>query len=309
MDRLDAMQAFVMTVDRGSLSSAARALSRSPASITRAIASLEERVGIPLLRRTTRSLKLTESGERYLAVARRVLADLAEAEKSATSALEAPRGMLTVTAPVLFGTRHVLPAVDAFLEAHREVRARLLLLDRVVNIVDEGIDVAVRIAHLPDSSLVATQLGSVRRVVCASPGYLARHGRPSDPSELASHRCIGFTATTASDTWTFAAGPSGGRSRSVRVHPVLTVNTAEAAIASARGGHGIACVLSYQVTEAVRAGELVPVLSRFEPEPLPVHLVFTVGSTSSAKVRAFVDFAVPRLRSVLASPVRPPRRT
>lgn len=300
MDRLDAMEAFVVTVDRGSLSGAARSLGRSAASVTRAVAWLEERLGVQLLRRTTRSLKLTEAGERHLAVCRRVLAELAEAEKNAGGALDEPRGCLTVTAPVMFGALHVRPVLDELLATHGELRARLFLLDRVVNVVDEGIDAAVRIAHLPDSALVATSLGIVRRVVCASPSYLARHGRPTEPRDLATHRCIAFASLTPSDAWTFAPGPGGGRAKQVKVAPFLTVNTAEAAIGSAIDGHGVTCALSYQVAAAIGSGALVPLLASFEPEPVPVHLVFPAGSTRAAKVRAFVELAVPRLRARLA---------
>ena len=311
MDRLDAMEAFVVTVDRGSLSAAARALGRSAASITRAVASLEERLGVSLLRRTTRALRLTEAGERYLVVSRRILLELADAEKVATSALESPRGTLTVTAPVMFGSLHVRPVVDEYLATFPDVRARLLLLDRVVNVVDEGIDAAVRIAHLPDSALVATAVGAVGRVVCASPAYLAAHGRPKEPRDLASHRTIAFTALTPNDTWSFRGEVTGGRTRHVKLEPFLTVNTADAAIASAIAGHGVTCALSYQVARALAAGELEAVLGAYEPEPSPVHLVYPAGSTTTAKVRAFVELAAPRLRAALAGKPTSsaPRRT
>ncbi len=300
MDRLQAMEAFVLAVDQGSLSSAARTLGVSPAAVTRAVASLEARVGAQLLRRTTRSLALTEVGERYLAVTRRVLAELAEAERSARGALDAPQGLLTVTAPVMFGALHVRPVVDAFLAAHAEVRVRLLLLDRVVHVIDEGIDVAIRIAHLPDSALVARKLGEVRRVVCASPSYLARHGRPSVPHELAAHRCISFTALTPSQTWSFGSGPDGGRAKQVALRPVLSVNTAEAAIGAAIDGVGVTCALSYQVAAALREGTLVSLLTPYALEPLPVHLVHPAGATTAAKVRAFVDLALPRIKAAMA---------
>jgi DNA-binding transcriptional LysR family regulator len=299
MDRLDELLAFVVAVDRGGLSAAARALGRSPASITRAIASLEDRLGATLLRRTTRSLGLTEPGQRYLAVARRVLADLDEAEKSTKETNTEPHGMLTVTAPLAFGSLHVRPVLDAFLAAHPRVRARFLLLDRVVSVVDEGIDVAVRIAHLPDSALIATGVGAVRRVVVASPEYLARFGRPKDPTALAAHRCISSTGLTATDSWTFGAGKSGRRGKHVRVHPVLAVNVADAAIRSAIHGVGVTCALSYQVTEHLASGALVRLLSQYEPPPLPVHVVYPATSARTARVRAFVELAVPRLRALL----------
>jgi len=313
MDRLDAMTAFALTVDTGSLSAAARKLGRSPASITRAVASLEQHLGVQLLRRTTRSVSLTEAGERYLGVCRRVLAELAEAEQSAHGELGAPRGTLTVTAPTSFGARHVRPVVDAYLAAYPEVAVRLLLLDRVVNLVDEGIDAAVRIAFMGDSSLLARKVGEVHRVVCASPAYLASRAPPREPSDLASHVCISFSAVTPSDTWTFGAGPSGkalsrGAPRHVKVRPVLTVNSAEAAIGSVVDGLGITCALSYQVASELQEGRLVRLLEDHEPEPLPVHLVYPAGSVVAAKVRAFVDLAVPRLRDALTQDVRRGRR-
>jgi DNA-binding transcriptional LysR family regulator len=299
VDRLDAMQAFVVTVDRGSLSAAARVLRRSAASVTRAVASLEERLGAELLRRTTRSLKLTEAGERYLVVARRVLAELDEAEKTASATSASPQGVLTVTAPLSFGALHVQSIVDEYLAQYPDVRARLLLLDRVVDLVDEGVDVAVRIAHLPDSALVATAIGVVRRVVVASPAYLARHGRPGEPADLARHRCVSCSSVTPSDSWSFGPRREGERSKQVRVQPILTVNVADAAIGAAESGTGVTCALSYQVAESVRAGRLVVVLPAFEPAPLPVHLIYPASSASAAKVRAFVDLAGPRLRRIL----------
>jgi DNA-binding transcriptional LysR family regulator len=300
MDRLDALRAFVLAVDRGSLSAAAQTLGRSSASVTRAIDSIEERLGVSVLRRTTRSLKLTEAGERYLVVARRVLSDLEEAEQSTSVVLDEPQGLLSVTAPVAFGSLHVRPIVDDYLGAHANVRARLALLDRVVGLVEEGVDVAVRIGHLPDSALVATTVGSVRRVAVASPGYLARHGRPKKPTDLAEHRCIASTAIMPHDVWSFGAR-SGKRGNRVTVRPVLSVNVAEAAIRSAVNGIGVTCALSYQVGEQLANGSLVRVLVAFEPPPVPVHLVYPAANARTAKLRAFVELAAPRLRSVLAA--------
>ena len=300
MDRVDALRAFVASVDRGSLSAAARALGKSPASITRAVASIEDRLGTRIVRRTTRALKLTEAGERYIVVARRVLTELDEAEKSADAGLTEPQGGLSVTAPVAFGSLHVRPIVDTYLASHSGVRVRLLLLDRVVSIIDEGVDVALRIAHLPDSALIAVAAGSVRRMVVASPDYLERHGRPKTPSDLAAHRCVASTAITPSDVWTFGARREGDRAKHVRITPVLSVNLAEAAIRSALSGIGITCALSYQVSEQVSRGALVRLLGAFEPPPLPVHLVYPAANARTAKVRAFVELAAPRLRSLLS---------
>ncbi len=298
MDRLDAMLALVTTVDAGSLAAAARRLGRSPAAVTRAVALLEQRTGARLLHRTTRTVKPTEAGERYLSVCRRVLADLAEAELAASGEHTAPRGLLTVTAPVSFGRLHVRPVVDAFLATHREVQARLVLLDRVVHLVDEGVDVAVRIGALPDSSLVATRVGDVRRVTCASPSYLARHRAPTEPADLATHDCVSFSQTTPGEAWTFGAR-DGGRAKQVRIRPRLSVNTAEAAVASAVEGHGVTCVLSYQVERELREGTLVRLLAPYEPTALPVHVVHGSATFVPARVRAFMDVLVPTLRETL----------
>ncbi len=230
---------------------------------------------------------------------RRVLADVAEAEQLAAGARSAVRGTLKVTAPAVFGAMNLRPFLDAYLVAHPEVTARLHLLDRVLNLVDEGIDVGVRIAILPDSSLLSTRVGEGRRVVCASPDYCARRGRPKAPQDRADHTCISFSGATPTDPWTFAAGKEG-RPRHVKVHPVLTVNSAPAAIGSAVDGHGVTCVLSYQVAGELAAGRLVRLLVEHEPLPLPVHLVYPAASAAVARVRAFIELAVPRLRATLA---------
>jgi DNA-binding transcriptional LysR family regulator len=210
-----------------------------------------------------------------------------------------PRGVLAITAPVAFGRIHVRSLVAAFLENNAEVQVRMLLLDRVVSLIDEGIDVAIRIGHMPDSSLIAVRVGDVRRVVCASREYLARARRPREPADLAGHACISFSQTTPTDTWTFAGGAEGGRARAVRVFSRITVNNADAAIALAVDGAGITSVLSYQVERELRDGALVRILGPFEPEPLPVYVVHPAASASSAKVRAFTAMAIPGLRRVL----------
>ncbi|MDB4946355.1 MAG: Transcriptional regulator, LysR family [Labilithrix sp.] len=303
MDRLDAMAAFVNVVDAGGFAPAARQMRRSAPWVTRAVALLESRTGAPLLRRTTRSVKLTEAGARYLVVCRDVLAALGEAERASATEQAAPQGVLTVTAPVAFGGLHVRPVVDALLDAHPAIRARLLLLDRVVSLVEEGIDVAIRIAHLPDSALVARKVGEVRRVVVASPAYLARTSRPRAPADLAAHACIAQAGGgNPEDRWTFDRDAPGARARQVTLVPRLAVNSAEAAIASAREGHGVTRVLSYQVERDLRAGRLVRLLEAFEPPPLPVHLVQASASGGSAKVRAFVELASRRLRTALGGP-------
>jgi DNA-binding transcriptional LysR family regulator len=292
MDRLDAMAAFVLAVERGSLAAAARELRRSPPAITRAIVALEDHVGSQLLRRTTRSLALTEAGEHYIAVCRRVLADLDEADRVAGGQHTIPRGRLAITAPIAFGHLHVQPVVDAFLAAYPEVQVELALLDRVVHIIDEGFDVAVRIAALPDSSLIALRIGEVTRILCASPAYLRRCPPLAAPPDLVAHACIA-SPPEGRGPWTF------GRT-SVRVPIRLAVNTASAAIASALAGNGIACVLSYQVETELRTAKLVRVLAEHEPPPVPVHLVYGGTPPVAAKTRAFSSFALPRLRAALA---------
>ncbi|HEV7438939.1 MAG TPA: LysR family transcriptional regulator [Methylobacterium sp.] len=299
MDRIEAMRVFVATLDAGSLAGAGRRLGHSPAAVSRAIAFLEAHVGTELLHRTTRSIRLSEAGERYAAACRRVLVDLEEADLLAAGERAAPRGTLTLSAPLVSGTWILRPILDAFLDAQFEVRAKLLLLDRPVNLVDEGIDVALRIAHLPDSSLVAVRIGAVRRVVCAAPAYLARHAAITEPADLANHRCIA-TMTFGQDSWSFAPVPGSSQPRHVAFAPRLMVNAVEAAVDSAVAGYGPTMVFSYQVAEHVRAGRLQIVLAEAEPPPRPVHLVMPEGRLSVPKVRAFVDFAVPLLKARFA---------
>jgi len=301
MDRLDAMAAFVVAVDRGSLAAASRQLGCSPAAVTRAIASLEDRLGAQLLHRTSRALRLTPLGETYLSTCRQVLGELQRVEQGAAADANTPRGLLTLTAPVLFGRLKVRPILDRFLDAHPAVQARLLLLDRVVNMLDEGIDVAVRLADLPDSSLQATHLGQVRRVLCASPAYVERHGQPNVPADLTNHTCI-MSNEPAAEPWSFASEPGARRKavRAVAIRPRLIVNAAAAAIDSALDGHGITRVMSYQVEPDVAAGRLLLLLEDYEPPPIPVHLVMQADRSMTAKLRAFIDFASPVLRSELA---------
>ena len=300
MDRIDAMQVFVTALDEGSLAAAGRRLGRSPAAVTRAIHFLEDHLGTRLLHRTTRAITLTEAGDRYAATCRRVLADLAEADLHAAGDRAAPRGILTLTAPVVSGTRILRPILDAYLDQHVSVQARLILLDRPVHLVDEGIDIALRIAHLPDSSLVAIRVGDVRRVVCAAPAYLARKPAPRTLDDLAGHDCVSFAQGGEGEIWNFPPAADGKPARAVRVRPRLTVNTIEGAIGSALDGHGVTRVYSYQVEREVRDGRLVLLLEAFEPPKLPVHLIVPEGRLAIAKVRAFVDFATPRLRAEFA---------
>jgi DNA-binding transcriptional LysR family regulator len=296
VDRTEEWRAFVTVAGRRSFVEAARALRRSPQSVTRAVAALERRLGARLLARTTRSVSVTGSGERYLERGRRVLAEL-DALEAAPDASAPLAGRLSITAPVLFGQLHVAPLVCAFLERHPALEARLLLLDRVVPLADEGIDLSVRIGALPDSSLRARLVGQVRWVVCASPAYLARAGVPRTPEALARHACISFDAGSPfADHWSFPR--PGRRDRGVAVRPRLVVNTAQAGIDSAIAGLGLVRVLTYQVARPLAEKKLRLVLESFAPAPVPIHFLQLPG-VPNRLASAFVEFAAERLRSRL----------
>ena len=299
MDRIDAMKVFVSAVDEGSLAGAGRRLRRSPAAVSRAIAFLEQHVGAELLHRTTRSLKLSEAGERYATACRRVLTDLEEADIAVAGERSAPRGTLTLTAPIITGEDILRPVLDAFMNEYPMVSARLYLLDRPVNLIDEGIDVALRIAHLSDSSFVAIRLGEVRRVIAASPQYLARHPVINEPADLAKHQIITMT-NFGLNSWSFPPAEGSSVPRVVQFAPRLVVNTVRAAIESAREGHGVTRLFSYHVAEEIREGRLQILLGKDEHPPLPAHLLAPQGRFSVPKVRAFADFAVPRLKRYFA---------
>jgi DNA-binding transcriptional LysR family regulator len=298
MDRLDAMKVFVVTLDEGSLAAAGRKLGRSPAAVSRAIAFLEERVGTELLHRTTRSIKLSEAGERYAATCRRVLAELEDADVAAAGERAVPRGTLAITAPTISGELVLRPILDAFLDAYPTVSARVMLIDRAVNLIEEGIDVALRIGHLEDSSMVAMRVGEVRRVVVAAPRYLKQHPRIEQPADLAKHQMISMAHIP--NSWTFAPLPGSSVARTVQFTPRLVTNSTRAAVASAASGLGVARLFSYQVAEQVQRGELEVVLASCEDPPMPVHVISPHGRLSVPKVRAFTDFAVPRLRTQFA---------
>ena len=299
MDRIDAMKVFIATLDEGSLAGAARRLGRSPAAVSRAIAFLEEHTGTALLYRTTRTIKLSEAGERYASACRRTLTDLEEADMLAAHERSAPRGLLTVTGPVAAGEDLLRPIIDKFIERFPAVSVRLQLLDRPVSLIDEGIDVALRIAHLPDSTLVGVPVGEVRRVVAASPTYLARHPRIKAPADLVHHQIVSMTHFGI-DSWTFPASSGSPIPQVVQFTPRLIVNTIRAAVASAVAGHGVTRMFSYHIAEEVRQGSLKIVLRDSEQAPLPAHLLTPHGRLSVPKVRAFVDFAAPRLRKQFA---------
>ncbi|RWP18261.1 LysR family transcriptional regulator [Mesorhizobium sp.] len=296
MDRLEAMSLFVAAVEAGSLSAAGRRYGIPLATVSRKVSDLERHLKTRLLNRSTRQLTLTDAGHAYLAACDRILDEVGEAERAAAGEYSAPTGELIVTAPIVFGRLHVLPVVTGFLAAYPDVAIRLMLADRITQLIEEHIDLAVRIGELPDSSLVATGIGSIRRVVCASPAYLAEHGTPETPKDLAAHDCVTFEGLTAPAAWTFATGKT---ELTVPIRSRLRVNTAEAAIDAAIAGIGLTRVLSYQITAAVRSGTLRTVLEAFEPQPWPVSLVHAGQGLLPVKLRAFLDFAAPRLKKRL----------
>ena len=300
MDRIDAMRVFVTALEERSLAAAARKLSRSPAAVSRAIAFLEQHVGVELLHRSTRAIKLSEAGERYAPACRRVLLDLEEADMCAAGERAAPRGTITISAPPISGEEILRPIIDAYLDAHPAVSANLILIDRYANLVEEGIDVALRIAQLPDSSLVAVRVGGdVRRVIVASPRYLAEHPRIGEPADLMKHRIV-TTTHFGHDAWVFPPAAGSSIARSIHFKPRLVVNSVRAALASALNGYGVTRLYTYHVAEHVQDGSLKIVLRDAEPHPLPVHLIMPQGRTLAPKVRTFVDFAIPRLRAEFA---------
>lgn len=286
VDRIEAMNVFVAVADLQGFAPAARRMGLSPSAVTRLVAALEEHLNTRLLQRTTRSVTLTDAGARYLERARRILSDVAEAEGAAQSERTVPSGRFVVTAPSVFGRMHVAPVMSAYLAKYPAVNAELTLGDRMTNLVEEGIDAAIRIGVLDDSSYVARPVGATRRVVVASPQYLARRKRPRSPEDLARHDVIQLTALVPTREWRFAYQ---GRESGVAVTPRYVTNSADAALAQAEEGGGLAMVLSYQAIEAVRAGRLEAVLQRFEPPPRPIHIVYPTTRLLSAKVRAFIE--------------------
>lgn len=296
MDRFHELGVFVGIADAGSFAEAGRRLRLSPPAVTRAVAALEDRLGVRLFNRTTRSLKLTEAGVRFLDSARRILAELETAEREATGETATPAGHLGVTASLTFGRLVLAPVVASFLTAHPRVTASLLLVDRVVNLVEEGMDVAVRIGRLPDSALVARKVGEVRRILVASPDYIGRRGMPQSPAELKLHSVVAFTGIQSSHEWPVGSGP---QPTMVTVRSRLDINDATAALAVATAGHGITVALSYMVAEELRRGTLVEVLADAAPPPVPVHIVYPQTRLLAPKVRAFLDFTAPRLRDML----------
>ncbi|MGE0055323.1 MAG: LysR substrate-binding domain-containing protein [Hyphomicrobium sp.] len=296
MDRFESMSAFVAVVEAEGFSAAARKLGMPLATVSRKVSELEEMLRVSLINRSTRRITLTDSGQSFYEACRRVLDDLGEAERAASGEFRAPRGDLTVTAPIVFGRLHIVPIVVEFLKAYPDINVRLVLADRIVNVVEEQVDLAVRISELPDSSLVAVGVGEIRSVVSASPDYLNQYGVPRHPQDLVNHDCVTRSTFATPDAWPFRVG------KGMKPFPVrqrLVVTTAEAAIDAAIAGAGLTRALCYQVCDAEKTGALVRVLSDFEPEPSPLSLVYGNSRKIPAKLRAFIDYTVPHLKQRL----------
>jgi DNA-binding transcriptional LysR family regulator len=293
-DHLRSLRTFVAIADAGSVAGGARKRELSAPTATRALAALEKRLGAKLIHRTTRSLRLTEVGEQFLSETRRILSALDAAEAAVTGQRVTPEGLLSITAPELFGERHIAPLVFEFLDKHPKVRVRAFFSNRVVNLIDEGFDLALRIAHLPDSSLTAMPVGAMRSVLVASPTYLKRHGLPRTPKELAGHQTIGFTIDGRGKVGLGV----GRRQAKIALQERLILNTNSVKVAAAVAGHGITRALAYQVTDEVRDGRLRVLLARYEPKPVAVHLVYPAGRAASATVREFLNLAALRLRAL-----------
>jgi DNA-binding transcriptional LysR family regulator len=296
VDRFEAMSVFAAVAEAQGFSAASRRLGMPLATVSRKVSELEQSLGVQLLARSTRRVSLTDTGRQYFEACRRILDDVSEAERAAAGEYRAPRGELILTTPIVFGRLHIVPVVTEFLEAYREVHVQMMLVDRVVDLIDEHIDLALRIGELPDSSLIAVRLGTIGRVVCASPAYLAAHGVPAHPEELAGHDAVTFSGLSSTREWSFRVD---GTTERFPVRSRLIVNTAEAALDAVMAGAGLTRVMSYQAAAAVRDGRLVMVLRDYAPEPNPISLVYPSGRLVPLKLRAFLDFAVPRLKARL----------
>jgi DNA-binding transcriptional LysR family regulator len=299
MDRFEAMSLFVTVTEKGSFSAASRALQVPLATLSRKVADLEALLGARLLLRTTRKLSLTDAGIAYVAAARRILEQVEDAEREAGGEFTTPKGELVITAPILFGRLHVLPIVTDFLSTFPEIQVRLLLADRNLHLIDDNVDMAVRIGALADSSMIATHVGTMRTVTCASPALLAGHGIPKTPHDLARMPCVTFDSPMPSPGWRFRQ-PGSHASIEVAIQPRLSVTTAEAAAEAAVRGVGVTRLLHYQVADSLERGALKLILKSFEPTPAPVHLVHASHGQMPVKMRRFLDFAAPRLRRAFA---------
>ncbi|HWW07561.1 LysR family transcriptional regulator [Collimonas sp.] len=298
MDRFHLMSVFVAVAEEQSFAAAARRLQMSPPAVTRAILALENRLGVKLLNRTTRYVRATDAGLRYLEDARRIMAEADEADEAAAGVNAEPRGQLTVTAPVLFGRMFVMPSMVDYLQRFPAMAISALFADRVVNFLEEGIDVGIRIGELADSSMKAIQVGQVSRVVCAAPAYLATHGAPATPEQLAGHTVIASTAVAADSEWRFinSSKPGGKQISNAKIRPRITVSSNDAAIEAALHGFGVTRLLSYQIAPYLDSGQLQIVLADYQPASVPVHVLHREGRLASAKVRSFVDLLVDSLR-------------
>jgi DNA-binding transcriptional LysR family regulator len=297
MSRFHLISVFVAVVDANGFAGAARKLSLSPPAVTRAINELENQLGVRLLTRTTRVVRVTDAGARYAQDCRRILAEMMDADESVTGAHGAPRGHIAITAPVLFGTQFVAPIVAEYLQKYPLVNAHCFFLDRVVNMIDEGMDVGIRIGQLADSSMQAIRVGQVRRVICAAPSYLAQHGAPILPDDLHQHCVVSASTITATPEWRLA---SKGVTHTIKLQPRMITSTNDSAVRTALDGFGLTRLLSYQVAEYLRDGRLITLLEDFEPEAIPVHVVHREGRHASQKIRAFLDLSISRLRENLA---------
>lgn len=295
-DRLEAMSIFLAVVEAGSLSAAARRLNAPLATVSRKVSDLESHLKTELFNRSSHKLVLTEAGSSYVAACKRILADVLEAERTASGEYATPTGELTVTAPVGLGRIYLIPILAEFLKAYPKIDVHLVLNDRVMSLSEEQIDVALRMGALADSTLMVLRLGAIRRVFCASPGYLAARGTPRTPSDLVGHDCISYAALLSPDAWTF---PGDRTNAVVRVHSRLVVSNADAACEAARAGIGITAAFSYLIEEALGAGTLTTLLDEFTPQTWPVSLIYVAGRFLPIKLRAFLDFAAPRLRARL----------
>jgi len=293
VDRWLAMRVFVAVGEEQSFAAAARRLALSPPVVTRAVSALEHSLGVKLLQRTTRIVRLTDAGARYLLDSKRLLGELTDLEQSLSGAQGELRGTLAVTASVMFGRLFVAPILLEFLDRHRKVNGRAVLVDRVLDLIEDGLDVGVRIAHLADASFTAVRVGAVRQVLCASPAYLKRHGVPRAPRDLRDFSTISFSADRAAPAWSFQVGKE---TLSVRPNSRLVVNSSEVAMQAAMAGAGITRVLSYMAASELKAGRLQVILREFEAKPIPIHVIHREGKHAAARVRAFVDFAVAELR-------------
>ncbi len=297
MDRLHLMSVFVAVVEAEGFAGGARKLHMSPPAVTRAVAALEDRLRVKLLNRTTRYVRLTEAGQKYYEDAKRIIALADEADDAALGINTEPRGQLTVTASVLFGRLYIMPGIIEYLSRYPDVELNALFVDRVVNMLEEGVDVAIRIAELPDSSYRALRVGSVRRVLCASPDYLAQHGIPQSPNDLTQHRIILARGLNPNNELRFQ---HDSQVQTVKVQPMLSVSDNDSAASAAKAGLGITRLLNYQIAEALLNGQLKIVLSDYESPPVPVHILHREGRHSSAKIRSFVDLMAARLRAELS---------